>query len=103
MFIPSKAAKVIVSKHTTERLLQRYRLFIPEEKRNNFDLLSLVHTRFRKSEVDKKICFSPFYKNKLETRHGKGAFISRNGIFTFAGKYDPNINTVWVRTVWIER
>lgn len=71
---------VIPTPHSVKRTNQRFRLFF----RPGVDAKSFLINEVRKSEIEQKYSHSPFYKNKLESQHGKGTYIRKTDLVVFA-------------------
>lgn len=89
--------RVVITAHAVTRLLQRFRLLMhPHEREAPREF---IEREFRGSYLDLRIELCPFYKTKLELKHGRGAFYSYSRNLKFMGNFDPQTDTVVIRSV----
>ncbi len=87
MFIDiRKANKIVVTQHAKQRAYQRAKLFMFQHELANIHIF--LQNDFLSSSVDMKFVVVPFYKNKLETKYGKGSFISHSKLFKYMAMCD---------------
>ena len=74
-------SKIIVTRHAKERALQRARLLMFPNERDNLDWF--LTKDFRSSKIDTKIINCPFYINRQNCLHGRNSFDSKSKLLTY--------------------
>lgn len=93
------AARVIVTGHAKQRVIQRMKLFMFEHEQGNPELF--VEREFRKSYLDMSVMMCPFEYNKLQLKHGQRAFKSHSKLLTLLGviEYTNNTTRIIIKSV----
>ena len=90
-----KEPRVWVSKHAKKRCRERLRLFMYYGEDPNRFLIG----QYRHSRIDMKVEHTPFYKNKLQSKHGANAFVAHTKNITFCCTKNEN-NDIVICTVY---
>jgi hypothetical protein len=93
--------KVFVTNHAIQRFKQRCRLYYTKAELNDIDFT--IRKEFKNSKLDMKFEFSPFDRNKLDSKHGKGSFISNTKKLKLIGHYDNLKNIIKIYTVLLNK
>jgi len=88
-------SRIWVTKHAKRRCQQRLRLFMYEGEDPNKFLIG----QYKHAKKDMKIEHTPFYKNKLQSIHGAGAFMASTKNITFCCSKKDNGDTI-IHTVY---
>ena len=96
-----KSVPVICTKHAISRAIQRCKLLMTKDEKENPKLFLL--NIFKETEADLSVIFSPFYYNKMCSVHGPNSFIRRNDKFILMCCYDALNNRIIIKSIMYKR
>lgn len=97
----TQTKNVFVTKHAIDRLKQRCKFYFTKAELNDLDFT--IRKEFKHSWLDMKFETSPFDRNKTDTSHGVGSFITTTKRLKIIGNYNQQLNNIRITTVLLNK